>query len=54
MRDIWLAVAALGCGTIALKAAGPVLLGGRPLPRRVMDVVELLAPALLAALARLV
>jgi branched-subunit amino acid transport protein len=36
--------------TVLLKALGPVLLGGRPLPERALGVVELLAPALLAAL----
>jgi hypothetical protein len=46
----WLVVAIVGGGTIAIKAAGPVLLGGRPLPARLTGVVELLAPALLAAL----
>jgi branched-subunit amino acid transport protein len=35
---------------MAIKAAGPVLLGGRPLPSRLTGVVALLAPALLAAL----
>jgi len=46
----WIAVTLVGAGTVAIKALGPVLLGGRPLPRRVTGVVELLAPALLAAL----
>jgi uncharacterized membrane protein len=50
MTSAWLVVAAVGIGTIAVKAAGPVLLGGRPLPDRVQRVVALLAPALLAAL----
>jgi hypothetical protein len=50
MSDAWVVVAAVGAGTIAIKAAGPVLLGGRPLPGRVRAVVALLAPALLAAL----
>jgi hypothetical protein len=50
MTGIWGVVAAIGIGTMALKAAGPVLLGGRPLPPRVQAVVALLAPALLAAL----
>jgi hypothetical protein len=40
----------MGAGTVALKAAGPVLLGGRELPARVRVLVGLLAPALLAAL----
>jgi branched-subunit amino acid transport protein len=48
--SVWLTVAAVGAGTIALKSVGPVLLGGRPLPPRVAGVVELLAPALLSAL----
>jgi len=50
MSDAWLVVATVGAGTIVIKAAGPVLLGGRPLPRRIRSVVALLAPALLAAL----
>ena len=50
MTSAWLVVAAVGIGTMVLKAAGPVLLGGRPLPARVQSVVALLAPALLAAL----
>jgi uncharacterized membrane protein len=47
---VWIVVAAVGAATIAIKAAGPVLLGGRPLPPRAMAVVRLLAPAVLAAL----
>ena len=50
MTTVWAIVAVTGVATLALKAAGPVLLGGRPLPARVTDVVSLLAPALLAAL----
>jgi uncharacterized membrane protein len=46
----WIVVAAVGAATVAIKAAGPLLLGGRPLPPRVLAVVRLLAPALLAAL----
>lgn len=50
MTDAWLVVLAVGIGTIAIKASGPVLLGGRPLPAPVQGVVALLAPALLSAL----
>lgn len=50
MTDIWVVIAIVGAGTMAIKAAGPVLLGGRPLPSRVTGVVALLASALLAAL----
>jgi branched-subunit amino acid transport protein len=41
-----------GCAlvTAAIKAAGPVALGGRELPHRFTSVIILLAPALLAAL----
>ncbi len=50
MSDAWIIVLAVGIGTMVIKAAGPVLLGGRPLPDRVQRVVAMLAPALLAAL----
>ncbi|MGZ8628699.1 MAG: AzlD domain-containing protein [Actinomycetota bacterium] len=50
MTATWLVVVLVGAGTVAIKAAGPILLGGRPLPARFTGVVELLAPALLAAL----
>ena len=50
MSDVWILVIVLGAATIALKAVGPVFLGGRDLPPRVAAIVELLAPALLAAL----
>jgi branched-subunit amino acid transport protein len=50
MTELWAVVAVVGAATVALKSAGPVLLGGRELPPRVQAVVELLAPALLAAL----
>ncbi|MGH2429619.1 MAG: AzlD domain-containing protein [Candidatus Limnocylindria bacterium] len=50
MTDGWLVVIVVGAATIAIKAAGPVLLGGRPLPARALGVISLLAPALLAAL----
>lgn len=50
MSPNWLVVVLVGAGTIAIKAAGPVLLGGRPLPERFTGVVQLLAPAVLGAL----
>ena len=46
----WLVIAAVGIATILFKSAGPVLLGTRELPPRVASVVEVLAPAMLAAL----
>ena len=50
MNAAWTVVALTGLGTIAIKALGPVLLGGRPLPARLSTLITLLAPALLAAL----
>jgi branched-subunit amino acid transport protein len=47
---VWIVVLAVGAATVALKAVGPVLLGGRELPEPVTGIVGLLAPALLAAL----
>ena len=34
----------VGVATIAIRATGPVLLARRELPRRLLDIVELLAP----------
>lgn len=50
MSRAWTAVVVVGACTMAFKALGPVLLGGRELPRRIRGVVALLAPTLLAAL----
>ena len=50
MSATWTVVLVVGMATIALKAAGPVLAGGRELPQGSARVVNLLAPALLAAL----
>ena len=47
---VWIAVAVVGAGTIALKALGPALLGTRRLPERIELIATLLAPTLLAAL----
>lgn len=46
----WIVIGLLAAGTVAIKAAGPIALGGRELPVRLAGVVALLAPALLAAL----
>ena len=50
MTGVWTCVVVVGAATIAAKALGPVALGGRALPPRIACVVELLAPAVLAAL----
>ena len=46
----WIVIAVVGAVTMIFKASGPVLLGRRELPPRVASVVEVLAPAMLAAL----
>jgi branched-subunit amino acid transport protein len=50
MSPVWLTILVLAVATVAIKAAGPVALGGRALPRPFMGFIALLAPSLLAAL----
>ena len=50
MSAVWVTIGGLTIGTAAIKAAGPLLVGGRSLRPFPMRVIALLAPALLAAL----
>jgi branched-subunit amino acid transport protein len=50
MSAAWATVIVVGAGTIALKAVGPVGVSGRRLPQRVTELLEVVAPAILAAL----
>ena len=50
MTTPWIAILLLTAGTVAIKALGPVALGGRALPESMSGVVARLAPSLLAAL----
>src|SRR6185295_17974911 len=50
MIGIWVVVAVLFAGTVALRAVGPVAFGARELSPRAAAVIGLVAPALLAAL----
>jgi branched-subunit amino acid transport protein len=50
VSDIWLVIVVVGAATITFKAAGPLLLGSRPLRGRTLSVVGLLAPVMLTAL----
>ena len=50
MSALWVAIVTVTLASAAIKAAGPILVGGRELPPRVNAVIALLAPALLAAL----
>jgi len=47
---LWVAIVAVTLASAAIKAAGPILAGGRELPPRVNAVIALLTPVLLAAL----
>jgi branched-subunit amino acid transport protein len=46
----WVVILGSAVATFAIKAAGPVALGGRDLPGAFNRVIALLAPALLSAL----
>ena len=48
--NIWLLISGCVVSTVLIKAAGPVMLGGRELPPVVLRVIACMAPALLAAL----
>jgi branched-subunit amino acid transport protein len=51
MTTVWIAIALLTVGTVAIKSVGPIALGGRrELPPQAASVIARLAPSLLAAL----
>ncbi len=50
MTVLWVAIFGAALASAAIKAAGPVLLGGRDLPPLALALVTMLAPALLTAL----
>ena len=50
MSATWATVLGLAIVTFAIKAAGPVVLGGRDLPPWTLSLIGLVAPALLGAL----
>jgi branched-subunit amino acid transport protein len=50
MSDAWIVVLVVGAGTMLLKAVGPVGVAHRELPPRVEQLLDLVAPAILAAL----
>lgn len=45
----WVVIGVVGAVTVLFKASGPVVLGRRELPPRALALVEVLAPAMLAA-----
>ena len=50
MSAVWVTVIAVGLGTVVLKAVGPAGVAGRELPPAFGRLLELVAPAILAAL----
>ena len=50
MSDGWITILTLAVTAALIRASGPVVFGGRPLPGWMQNVIPLLAPALLAAL----
>jgi len=50
MTELWIVLGVVAAASAAIKATGPVLVGGRELPPRALGVIALLAPALLTAL----
>jgi branched-subunit amino acid transport protein len=50
MSAAWTTIAGLAVATFAIKAAGPIALGGRALPDWALRLISLVAPALLGAL----
>jgi branched-subunit amino acid transport protein len=47
---LWTSIAVVAIANFAIKASGPVLLGGRELPEPLVRVIALLASAILSAL----
>ena len=50
MTAVWVSIAIVAVANFAIKASGPVLLGGRELPEQLLRIIALLAPAILTAL----
>ena len=50
MTTLWVAILGVALASAAIKAMGPVLVGGKELPPSAGAVIALLAPALLTAL----
>ena len=50
MTAVWVSIGVVAVVNFAIKASGPVLLAGREIPARLVEVIALLASAILAAL----
>ena len=50
MTAVWITIVAVALASAAIRAVGPILLGGRELPPSANAVISLLVPAILTAL----
>lgn len=50
MTALWITIVAVALASAAIRAFGPILVGGRELPQSANAIIAQLAPALLAAL----
>ncbi len=50
MTVLWITIVAVALASAAIRAAGPILLGGRELPSSASAFITLLVPAVLTAL----
>jgi branched-subunit amino acid transport protein len=50
LTAVWVSIGIVAMLNFAIKASGPVLLGGRELPEQLLRIIALLAPAILTAL----
>jgi uncharacterized membrane protein len=50
VTPLWITIVAVALISVAIRAFGPILVGGRELPPRANAVIVLLVPALLTAL----
>lgn len=50
MSALWISIIVVALANAAIKATGPIFVGGRDLPPWTRRIIALLAPALLAAL----
>ncbi len=50
MSTLWITIVAVALASVAIRAFGPIVVGGRELPAGMAGVIALLVPSLLTAL----
>jgi branched-subunit amino acid transport protein len=50
MSTLWIIIVAVALASVAIRAFGPIVVGGRELPATMAGVIALLVPSLLTAL----